>query len=155
MSRRSTPKKIPISPDPIYQSRLVSLFINRLLKKGKKTIAQKIFYEAMKEIEIATKTAPLDVLKEALVNVTPSVEVKSRRVGGSTRQVPLEVKSERGTTLALCWIIQAARNRPGRGMISKLAREILDASKNSGQAARKKEETHRMAESNKASAHFR
>jgi small subunit ribosomal protein S7 len=155
MSRRSTPKKRTITPDPIYHSRLVSMLINRLLKKGKKTVAQTILYETMKQIEESTQKDPLEVLREAVLNVTPFVEVKSRRVGGSTFQVPLEVKPERGTTLGLRWLVDAARNRPGRGMVAKLSLEIIDASNNTGNAARKREETHKMAEANKAYAHFR
>jgi small subunit ribosomal protein S7 len=153
MSRRSTPKKRILPLDPIYRSGLVSLFINRLLKKGKKTLAQKIFYEAMEEVKLSTQKDPLIIFKEAVKNVTPMVEVKTRRVGGATFQVPIEVKPQRGTTVGLCWLIEAAQKRPGRGMVSKLAREILDASKNTGQATRKKEEDHVNAEANKAFAH--
>jgi small subunit ribosomal protein S7 len=155
MSRRATPQKRTVTPDPIYHSRLVSMLINRILKEGKKTVAQKILYQAMKQIEDTTQKDPLEVLRQAVLNVTPLVEVKSRRVGGSTFQVPLEVKSERGTTLGLRWLLDAARNRSGRGMVSKLANEIIDASNHTGNATRKREETHRMAEANKAYAHFR
>lgn len=155
MSRRATPPKRTITPDPIYHSRLVSMLINRILKEGKKTVAQRILYQAMKQIEDSTQKDPLEVLRQAVLNVTPLVEVKSRRVGGSTFQVPLEVKSERGTTLALRWLLDAARKRPGREMVSKLANEIIDASNHTGNATRKREETHRMAEANKAYAHFR
>lgn len=156
MSRRKTAKKRIVSPDPRYDSPLVSMIITRLLKKGKKTLAQQIFYETMKKIELALpEQEPLKVLHQAVRNVTPLVEVKSRRVGGSTYQVPLEVKKERGITLALRWLLQSARNRPGRGIVSKLANEIIDAFNKTGNTIRKKDETQRMAEANKAFAHYR
>jgi small subunit ribosomal protein S7 len=131
------------------------MLINRLLLKGKKTLAQQIFYQAMKKIEESTQQDPLEVLRQAVVNVTPLVEVKARRVGGSTYQVPLEVKADRGTSLALRWLIKSARTRSGREMVSKLSNEILDAFNNTGAAVRKREEIHRMAEANKAYAQFR
>lgn len=155
MSRRSTPKRRSVTADPIYHSRLVTMLINRILKDGKKTLAKRILYEAMQKIEESTQKDPLEVLRQAVLNVTPLVEVKSRRVGGSTFQVPLEVKPERGKTLGLRWLVEAARNRPGTEMVSKLANEIIDASNLTGTATRKREETHRMAEANKAFAHFR
>jgi len=155
MSRKNTPKKRTLTPDPIYDSRLVTMLIHQILKKGKKNLAQKIFYQAMTYIEESTKKDPLDVLREAILNITPAVEVKSKRVGGSTYQVPREIAIERGTTLAIRWLIQAAKSRSDRGMILKLSREIIDASNNSGNAIRKKEETHRMAEANKAFSHYR
>ena len=155
MSRRSTPKKRLITPDPVYQSRLVSMLCNRLLKSGKKSVAQKILYQAMEKVGESTQKDQLEVLRQAVLQVTPLVEVKSRRVGGSTFKVPLEVNTERGTTLGLRWLVEAARNRPGREMVSKLANEIIDASNQTGNATRKREETHRMAEANKAFAHFR
>ena len=156
MSRRKTAKKRIVSPDPRYDSPLVSMIITRLLKKGKKTLAQQIFYETMKKIELALpEQEPLKVLHQAVRNVTPLVEVKSRRVGGSTYQVPLEVKKERGITLALRWLLQSARNRPGRGIVSKLANEFIDAFNKTGNTIRKKDETQRMAEANKAFAHYR
>jgi small subunit ribosomal protein S7 len=143
MSRRTVAKKRPVAPDPVYQSRLVSLLVSHLLKKGKKSIAYNIFYAAMKNIAETTSQDPLEVLRQAVLNITPKVEVKSRRIGGATLQVPLEVKADRGTALAL------------RNMVSKLAAEIIDASNNTGAAIRRREETHRMAEANKAFAHFR
>ena len=132
MSRRSVAKKRPVAPDPVYQSRLVSLLVSHLLKKGKKSIAYSIFYAAMKDIAETTSQDPLEVLRQAVLNITPKVEVKSRRIGGATLQV-----------------------RSGRSMVSKLAAEIIDASNNTGAAIRRREETHRMAEANKAFAHFR
>ena len=155
MSRRSVAKKRPVAPDPVYQSRLVSLLVSHLLKKGKKSIAYSIFYSAMKDIAETTSQDPLEVLRQAVLNITPKVEVKSRRIGGATLQVPLEVKADRGTALALRWLLIAARGRSGRSMVSKLSAEIIDASNNTGAAIRRREETHRMAEANKAFAHFR
>lgn len=155
MSRRTVSKKRPVAPDPVYQSRLVSLLVSHLLKEGKKSIAYRIFYASMTQIADTTSQDPLEVLRQAVLNITPKVEVKSRRIGGATLQVPLEVKSDRGTALALRWLLIAARGRSGRNMIAKLAAEILDASNNTGGAIRKREETHRMAEANKAFAQFR
>jgi len=155
MSRRKTPQKRTINPDPVYHSHLVSMLVNRILQSGKKTLAQQIFYQAMKKVEESTQQDPVEVLRQAVLNVTPLLEVKARRVGGSTYQVPLEVSSERGTTLALRWLIKSARTRPGSEMVSKLANEIIDASNQTGNAIRKREETHKMAEANKAFAHFR
>ena len=155
MSRRNVAKKRPVAPDSVYQSRLVSLLISHLLKKGKKSLAARIFYDSMKHIADTTSQDPLEVLRQAILNITPKVEVKSRRIGGATLQVPLEVKSDRGTALALRWLLTAARNRSGRSMVTKLSAEIIDAANNTGGAIRKREETHRMAEANKAFAHFR
>lgn len=155
MSRRNRPKKREMSPDPIYDSRLVTMLVSHLLKKGKKALAHRIFYQAMKNVEEIGQKDPLEILRQAVLNATPLVEVKARRVGGSTYQVPIEVKSERGTALALRWLLSAARSRPGREMVAKLTNEIIDASNNTGNAIRKREETHRMAEANKAFAHYR
>ena len=127
MSRRKTAKKRFISPDPIYNSTLVTMLANRILLQGKKTVAQRILYQAMKNLEDSTQQDSLEVLRQAILNVTPLVEVKARRVGGSTYQVPLEVNSDRGTSLALRWLIKSARSRSGRTMVSKLSNEILDA----------------------------
>lgn len=150
MSRRRKSKKRIIAQDPIYNSTLVSMMINRILLKGKKTIAQHIFYEAMKNIQETSQQDPLEILKKAVSNATPVVEVKSRRIGGATYQVPIEVKTERGNSLALRFIIKSARNRPGKNMITKLGNEILDAYNNTGNSIKKKEEIHKMAEANKA-----
>ncbi|CAM9097133.1 unnamed protein product [Discosporangium mesarthrocarpum] len=155
MSRRTNRKrKFPI-PDPLYDSYLVNLMISKILKSGKKTIAQKIIYESFNIIEQKTDEKPLKIFEKAVKNVSPSVKIKAKRVGGSTYQVPIEVKRFRGINLALSWILKFARNRSGKTISIKLANEILDASKGSGNAVRKKEETHRMAQSNKAFAHFR
>lgn len=150
MSRRRTAKKRAITEDPIYNSLLVSMMINRILLKGKKSLAQHIFYEAMKNVKSTSQQDPLEVLKKAITNATPLVEVKARRVGGATYQVPIEVKPDRGSSLALRFIIKSARNRPGKDMITKLGNEILDAYNNTGSSVKKKEEIHKMAESNKA-----
>jgi len=155
MSRRNTPKKRPVSADPIYRSRLVSMVTSHILKSGKKSLAHQIFYHTMKNIEEKTEKDPLKVLQQAVLNATPLVEVKARRIGGSTYQVPREVKPERGTALALRWLLSSARKRPGRDMSSKLTNELVDAANEAGNAIRKREETHRMAEANKAFSHYR
>jgi small subunit ribosomal protein S7 len=155
MSRRGNIKRRPVPPDPVYNSCLVSMTIRRIMKQGKKSLASSIVYDAMKTVEERTSGDPLEIFEKAVKNITPLVEVKARRVGGATYQVPMEVRSSRGTTLALRWLVQYARNRGGRTMASKLANEILDASNETGGAIKKREETHRMAEANKAFAHYR
>jgi small subunit ribosomal protein S7 len=150
MSRRRKSKKRNIIEDPIYNSVLISMLINKILLKGKKSLAHHILYEAMKNIKENTQQDPLDILKKAIVNASPVVEVKSRRVGGATYQVPIEVKTERGNSLAIKFIVRSARNRSGKNMITKLGNEIIDASNNIGNSVKKKEEIHKMAESNKA-----
>jgi len=155
MSRRRTPKKRNVMPDPIYDSRLVELIVRQIMRKGKKSLAYKIMYESMNQIAETTQQEPLVVIEQAIRNATPLVEVKARRVGGSTYQVPLEILPERGTALAIRWILNACRNRAGRNMASKLTNELLDASKNSGNAIRKRDEVHKMAEANKAFAKYR
>nr|ASN77485.1 Ribosomal protein S7 [Pedinophyceae sp. YPF-701] len=155
MSRRRTAKKRIVSPDPVYESRLVHMLVNRLMRKGKKSVAYTILYETMKEIHEETQQDPVKILEQAVRNVTPLVEVKARRIGGSTYQVPLEVHPERGTALALRWLLSASRSRANRTMVVKLKNELLDASKNLGSAIRKRDEVHRMAEANKAFAKYR
>jgi len=155
MSRRSKSKRILAQPDPIYNSRLVNLMVIRVLKSGKKSIAQRIVYKALEIITAKTDENPILLLEMAVKNVAPQVEVKARRVGGSTYQVPLEIRAYRSTNISLKWIIEFSRERSGRGMSSKLANEIVGASKNTGGAIRRKEQTHKMAEANKAFAHFR
>jgi small subunit ribosomal protein S7 len=155
MSRRSVIKKRPIPPDPVYNSRLISMIVRRIMRHGKKSIANRIVYDAMKTIEERTGGDPLETFERAVRNVTPLVEVKARRVGGATYQVPMEVRSDRGTTLALRWLIRFSRQRSGRTMASKLANELMDAANETGNAIRKREETHRMADANKAFAHYR
>ena len=155
MSRRNRAKRVLIQPDPIYGSRLVNLLIARILQSGKKSIAQKIVYNALEIIIAKTEEHPIFILEKAVKNVTPQVEVKARRVGGSTYQVPIEVGAFRATNLALRWILTYSKQRGGRSMAIKLANEIIDTSNEIGNTIKKKEETHRMAEANKAFAHFR
>ncbi|OIP71220.1 MAG: 30S ribosomal protein S7 [Oscillatoriales cyanobacterium CG2_30_40_61] len=155
MSRRRVVQKRPIPVDPVYNSRLISMMVRRIMKHGKKSIAYGIIYQALKTIEERTGSEPLEVFEKAVRNATPLVEVKARRVGGATYQVPMEVRSERGTALALRWLIQYARARTGRSMSVRLANELMDAANETGSAVRKREETHRMAEANKAFAHYR
>ncbi|NEO30144.1 MAG: 30S ribosomal protein S7 [Symploca sp. SIO3C6] len=155
MSRRGVIKKRPIPPDPVYNSRLISMMGRRLMRHGKKSLAHRIIYDAMKIIEERTGGDPVETFEKAVRNVTPLVEVKARRVGGATYQVPMEVRSDRGTTLALRWLIQFSRSRAGKTMSSRLANELMDAANETGNAIRKREETHRMADANKAFAHYR
>ena len=155
MSRRRTPKKRSVMPDPVYDSRLIELIVRQIMRQGKKSLAYKIMYESMNQIAETTQQEPLVIIEQAIRNATPLVEVKARRVGGSTYQVPLEILPERGTALAIRWILSACRHRAGRNMASKLTNELLDASKNSGNAIRKRDEIHKMAEANKAFAKYR
>jgi len=155
MPRRRVAAKREITPDPLYKSNLLARFINCLMVDGKKSTAEKIAYGALEIIREKTKKEPLEVFEQAIKNLTPLVEVKARRVGGATYQVPMEVKAGRGTTLALRWLIHFARTRGGRTMSGRLANEIMDAANETGAAIKKREETHRMAEANKAFAHYR
>jgi small subunit ribosomal protein S7 len=155
MSRRSRAQRTLVAPDPIYNSRLVTLLVSRILQSGKKSLAQKIVYNALEIISAKTEENPVLVLEKAVKNVTPSVEVKSRRVGGSTYQVPIDIRAYRGTNVSLKWITEFARARSGKSMSIKLSNEILDAAKETGNSVRRKEQTHKMADANKAFAHFR
>jgi small subunit ribosomal protein S7 len=155
MSRRNISKKRLPETDPIYESYLVSLLVSRILKSGKKTIAKKVVYDAFDIIKQKTTQDPLTIFEKAIRNASPIVEVKARRVGGSTYQVPVEVSGFRATNLSLRWIIQYSKQRVGRSMSIKLANEIIDTANDIGNTIKKKEETHRMAEANKAFAHFR
>jgi small subunit ribosomal protein S7 len=155
MSRRSKAQRILAEPDPIYNSRLVTLLISRILQSGKKSLAQKIVYGALEIISSKTEENPVLVLEKAVKNVTPQVEVKARRVGGSTYQVPIEIRAYRGTNVSLKWITEFARARAGKSMAVKLSNELLDAAKETGNSIRRKEQTHKMADANKAFAHFR
>lgn len=152
--RREVPVR-KISPDPKYNSELVAKFIRKIMRDGKKSVAENILYGAFDVIEQKTKQPPLKVFEQAVDNIRPVIEVKSRRVGGSTYQVPTEIRPARRTALGIRWIIEFSRKRPEKGMAGKLAGELLDAANNRGAAAKKKEDTHRMAEANKAFAHFR
>tara|TARA_B100001741_G_C16420279_1_gene535871 strand:+ start:357 stop:827 length:471 start_codon:yes stop_codon:yes gene_type:complete len=155
MSRkRRAPKKIPLI-DPKYKSVIIPKLINSIMYDGKKITAEKIVYEAIEKIRTKSKDEPITVFNDAINNVRPTVEVRSRRVGGATYQVPVEVKSKRSQALALRWIIDASRKRKDKKMSDKLFNEIYDAYQNKGSAIKKKEDTHKMAESNKAFAHFR
>lgn len=155
MSRRTSAQKRPVQPDPVYNSKLVSMMVSRIMNSGKRSLASRIVYGAFKVIEERTGAEPLEVFERAVKNTTPLVEVKARRVGGATYQVPMEVRSDRGVALALRWLIQFSRQRAGRTMVMKLANELMDAANETGSAIRKREETHRMAEANKAFAHYR
>ena len=155
MSRRDSAIKREVLQDPVYNSQLVTRFINVIMKDGKKSIAERIVYDALESIAEKTEDDPMKVFKRAIENVKPAVEVKSRRVGGSNYQVPVEVRPARSTALALRWLIGYARNRPEPSMRERLANELLDASAARGGAFKKKDDTHRMAEANKAFAHYR
>ena len=155
MPRKAHVVRREILPDPLYSSMLVSKFVNQMMWGGKKSVSQRIFYGAMKIVEAKSSEDPLKVFKKAVENVKPVLEVKSRRVGGSTYQVPIEVNPHRRTSLGIRWLIAFARNRHEKTMTERLANEILDASNNRGGAVKKKEDTHRMAEANKAFAHYR
>ena len=155
MSRRAKPDKRVIIPDVRYQSMNISLFIARMMRRGKKSTAVRLMYDALDMVKERSGKEPMEVLDQALKNVGPSVEVKPRRVGGATYQVPMEVPVSRRTTLAMRWIIDAATARTGKSYSEKLANEILDASNNAGSAVKKREETHKMAEANRAFSHYR
>ena len=153
--RRRRPEKRTTGPDPVYADARVQKFINNLMGRGKKGVAERVFYGAMEIIESRTKGAPLEIFHKALDNVKPVLEVKSRRIGGATYQIPVEVPRHRSYALANRWIIQNAKGRRGRAMADKLAAEIVDAANKEGGAIKKKQDTHRMAEANKAFAHYR
>ena len=155
MPRRKSPPKRITPPDNKYNSLYVSMIINRMMIGGKKSIAQAIMYRAMDIMEEKTRRNPVEVLDQALRNVAPTIEVKPMRVGGATYQVPVEVAHERGVTLAMRWVLENARSRGGRNMAERLANELLDASNGQGNSVKKKDDTHRMAEANRAFAHFR
>jgi small subunit ribosomal protein S7 len=154
MRRRRAPER-KVQPDPVYNSELVAKFINNLMWDGKKSLAQKIFYRAMEIVKEKTNENPLHVFQKAIENVKPSMEVRSRRIGGANYQVPVEVRPKRQISLAIKWIIEAARKRPGRRMYEKLAAEIIDAYKGTGNAVKTRENVHKMAEANRVFAHFR
>ena len=153
--RKSKPKKRYLLPDPKFQDTLVTKFVNYLMESGKKGVSYDIFYDALATVEKKTNESGLEVWKRAMNNLTPSVEVKSRRVGGATFQVPIEVRPERKISLSIKWMIDYARMRGEKTMMDKLAGEIIAASKGEGAAIKKKDDTHRMAEANKAFSHFR
>ncbi|MBC7332759.1 MAG: 30S ribosomal protein S7 [Synergistetes bacterium] len=155
MPRKGKVERRYLPPDPVYGSSLVTKFINYIMLDGKKIVAEWVFYEAMKIIEEKMKQNPLEVLEKAVENVKPILEVRPRRVGGATYQVPVEVPPHRQLSLAVRWIVHAARSKKGKPMAEKLAQEIMDAYKGEGAAIKKKEDVHRMAEANRAFAHYR
>ncbi len=155
MPRRGTVKKRKLEPDPFYNSTIISRFINTCMKKGKKSLSEKIVYGAMEQVKQKSKENPLKMFEKAVENVRPLLETKSRRVGGATYQVPIEVPLHRSTSLAVRWLIRYARDRAGKSMTEKLAAEIVDAVSNRGGAVKKKEDTHKMGEANRAFAHYR
>ncbi len=155
MPRRATVQKREILPDPRYGNRVLSRFINKMMYGGKKGTSERVVYGALSIVEERTRRDPVEVFEQALRNATPVLEVKPRRVGGSTYQVPVEIRGDRRQSLAMRWLIGSSRNRNGRSMSEKLAAEILDASNNVGATVKRREDTHRMAEANKAFAHYR
>jgi len=155
MSRKGPARKRELLPDPVFHDRIVTQFINCMQQDGKKSIAESVFYGAVETVEGRLRESGLDMFKRALDNVKPAVEVRSRRVGGATYQVPVEVRNTRQTALAIRWLISHARSRPERTMRDRLAGELIDAANNRGGAVKKREDTHRMAEANKAFAHYR
>ncbi len=155
MPRRNRPERRAIMPDPRYGNLLVSSLINKLMWNGKKSTAEHIVYGALEMLENRTKKPALEALEQAVRNVTPVIEVRPRRVGGATYQVPMEIREDRRQALALRWLLQSARKRPGKSMIEKLSGELLDAYNNQGNTVKKREDTHKMAEANRAFAHYR
>ena len=155
MSRRHRAERRETLPDPKFGNVKITRFMNSIMRQGKKSVAESIVYGALDKIESKTKQNPLQAFEQALDNVSPSIEVRSRRVGGATYQVPVEVRPERRQTLAIRWIIEAARERNEKTMVDKLSSELLDASNNRGNAVKKREDTHRMAEANRAFSHYR
>lgn len=155
MPRRGQAPRREIASDPKYGNVKVARFINKLMTRGKKSLAERIFYAAMDIIEERMEKDPVEIFEQAVENATPLLEVKPRRVGGSTYQIPIEIRPERRESLAMRWLIQTARNRPGQSMSQKLANELMDAATGQGATIKRKEDTHRMAEANKAFAHYR
>lgn len=155
MSRKDVAERRQVGVDARYKSSNIQRFINRMMERGKKSVAQRIIYDVFDLVKERTKQEPADIFKKAIKNATPLVKVKARRIGGSTYQVPVEVGNFEGESIGSRWLIQAARKRPGRSMVDKLAAELMDAANSQGSAVKKKDETHRMAEANKAFAHYR
>jgi small subunit ribosomal protein S7 len=155
MPRRYRPPRREVQPDPKYNSELVARFINRLMNRGKKSLATRIMYDAFDIMEERTHRNPLEVFHQAVENATPILEVRPRRVGGATYQIPVEVRPERRTSLAIRWLIRSAQSRKGRPLAERLADELMDAARSTGSTVKKKEDTHKMAEANRAFAHYR
>ena len=155
MPRKGPATRRSLQPDPIYRATLVTQLVNKILQRGKRSVAERIVYDALKTVEEKTGSDPIDTLKRAVENVRPQLEVRSRRVGGATYQVPVEVRPRRATTLAIRWLVGFARDRRERTMAERLANELLDASNGLGATVKRREDTHKMAEANKAFAHYR
>ena len=155
MARRSRPEKREVIPDPRYGNQTVARLVNKIMMRGKKAVAEGIVYDAMSAMETRLKKPAIELLEQAVRNATPLIEVRPRRVGGATYQVPMEIREDRRMALALRWLVQSARKRPGKSMADKLAGELTDAYQNQGPTVKKKEDTHKMAEANKAFAHYR
>ena len=155
MPRRYRPPKRLVTPDPVYNSESVAKFVNVVMREGKRAVAERVMYDALKRAGRQARKEPIEVFDQAIRNATPQLEVKPRRVGGATYQVPIEIRPDRRLALARRWLVRFARQRGGRSMAEKLAGELVDAANNTGGAVKRKEETHRMAESNKAFSHFR
>ena len=155
MARRNRPERRPIAPDARYNSVLVQILINKLMYSGKKSVAERVVYRAFDRIQSQANRDPLDIFNQAIRNATPVLEVKPRRVGGATYQVPVEIRPERRIALSMRWILNASRSRGGRAMSDRLAMELMDAANNAGQAIKRREDTHRMAEPNRAFVHYR
>jgi len=155
MARRTRAERRPVKPDVRYNSELVARFCNKIMRNGKKSLALRIVYDAFDIIEQRTKKPPLEVFEAAVKNTMPMIEVRPRRVGGATYQIPMEVRPERRLSLSLRWLVQSMRQRPGKSMAEKVAAELIDAAAGQGAAVKKKEDTHRMAEANRAFAHYR
>jgi small subunit ribosomal protein S7 len=155
MPRRNRPEKREVVPDAKYNSKTVSMFINKIMQRGKKSTAERIMYGAMNVIEEQTRRNSLDTLEQAMRNATPLLEVKPRRVGGATYQVPVDIRAERRTALAMRWLLRSARSRGGRSMAERLSAELIDAANGQGATIKRREDTHRMAEANRAFVHYR
>jgi small subunit ribosomal protein S7 len=155
MPRRSKVPKREILPDQRFNSRTVTMFMNKIMERGKKSTAERIMYDAMTRIETQTRRNPMDTFEVAMRNATPTIEVKPLRVGGATYQVPVDIRAERRTALAIRWLLRSARSRGGRSMAERLAAELMDAAGNQGATIKRKEDTHRMAEANRAFIHYR
>lgn len=155
MPRRNRPERRQVKPDPRYDSVSIQQFIHKIMLNGKKGVAERIMYQAMDRVQEQTRQDPIDVFQQALRNVTPQMEVKPRRVGGATYQVPVEIRADRRNALAVRWLLRAARSRSGRSMAERLAHELMDAYQNTGAAVKRREDTHRMAEANRAFVHYR
>jgi small subunit ribosomal protein S7 len=155
MPRRTKIQKREILPDGRYNSRTITMFVNKLMERGKKSTAERILYDALERVEAQTRRAAMDTFEQALRNATPTIEVKPRRVGGATYQVPVDIRAERRMALAIRWLLRSARSRGGRSMAERLAAELMDAASGQGATIKRKEDTHRMAEANRAFVHYR